>query len=291
MITFRLLIHQLKIGGKPIENYSFESNFSLNIMIQETAFSKIELPSRTKKPRSIGVTMMIDWGIPLNHQLDVLEISSDYIDMAKIAGTIAGLIPKRKLKEKLSAYHSFDISTSQGGLYFEYAYLKNQVEPFFEEIKSLGFSAIEVSDNLLSWNLDEKRRTIQLAINNFGLKVLGEVGRKDETLSNDFIIQDIAACLDAGAAAVFIEAYELFPDGEARHDLIAQIFKRFPKEKIIFELPVIVLPDITRNFKHKISTWMISEFGADVNLANVESDEILMTEMLRTRTGDNLIVE
>jgi len=108
--------------------------------------------------------MMIDWGIPVNHQLDILEVSSDFIDMAKIAGTIAGFLPEDNLKEKLVLYHRFDISTSPGGLFFKYAYLNNKVELFFEEVQTLGLSAIEVSDNLLNWTLTDKHKTIQLAV-------------------------------------------------------------------------------------------------------------------------------
>ena len=51
-------------------------------------------------------------------------------------------------------------------------------------------------------------------------------------------------------------------------------------EKIIYELPVVVLPGVSREFKHKVSSWMVAEFGRNVNLANVEWDEAWMTEML-----------
>ena len=51
-----------------------------------------------------------------------------------------------------------------------------------------------------------------------------------------------------------------------------------------------VLPGMSREFKHRVCTWMITEFGGDVNLANVEWDEVWMTEMLRRPTGNNLVV-
>jgi phosphosulfolactate synthase len=254
----------------------------------ETAFLDVSLPTRQAKPRDLGFTMMIDWGLPLSHQASVTESAGAYIDMAKIAATIAGLMPKEILIQKLANYKSADISTSQGGLFTEYAYLQGKLEPFFKEVSELGFSAVEISDNLLNWSLAEKRQTIRMAMDDFGLKVLGEVGRKEGVMSDDEVIEDIEVCLDCGVAAVFVEAYELFAGENIRSELISRIAENFPKEKIIYELPVIVLPGISREYKHKVSTWMVAEFGMDVNLANVEWDEIWMTEMLRRRIADNI---
>ncbi len=36
------------------------------------AFSQIPIPERQEKPRSMGLTMMIDWGLPLGLQKDCL---------------------------------------------------------------------------------------------------------------------------------------------------------------------------------------------------------------------------
>lgn len=256
----------------------------------ETAFSQVSLPERIGKPREYGLTMMIDWGMPLGHQTDLIDSAGYYIDMAKIAATITGLMPKEVVKKKLKAYAAAEISTSQGGLFTEYAYLNEKLDPFFEEVAALGFSAVEISDNLLEWSLDEKRRTIRKAIDEFGLSVLGEVGRKEGSMTIDEVLLDLDTCFDAGVSAVFIEAYELFAGEEIRSDLITEIAKKFPDEKIIYELPVVVLPGISREFKHKVSSWMVEQFGGDVNLANVEWDEIWMTEMLRRRLADNISV-
>ncbi|MAF50004.1 MAG: phosphosulfolactate synthase [Rhodospirillales bacterium] len=257
----------------------------------ETAFQKVPLPDRQAKPRENGITMMIDWGLPLLNQSGVTEAAGFYIDMAKIAATIAGLMPKKILKQKLANYKDFQISTSQGGLFTEYAYVKGKLNEFFGEVSELGFSAVEISDNLLDWSLKEKRKTIRMAIDDFGLKVLGEVGRKEGVMSDDQVLADLEVCLEAGSSAVFIEAYELFAGENIRSELISEIARRFPREKIIYELPVVVLPGISREFKHKVTSWMVAEFGSEVNLANVEWDEIWMTEMLRRRVADNLEIK
>lgn len=257
----------------------------------EMAFVDVCLPERGGKPRSCGLTMMIDWGLPLGHQIDTLDAVSHYVDLAKIAGTIAGLMPKEVLKRKLSAYSEAGIGTSPGGLFAEYAYLKGTLDPFFREASELGFSAVEISDNLLDWDLETKRKTIRKAIDEYGLIVHGEVGRKDDAMSNAAVLRDLDLCFSAGASGVYIEAFELFAGEKIRADLVEEIVKNFPDQKVIYELPVVVLPGISREFKHKVSTWMVAEFGRDVNLANVEWDEVWMTEMLRRRVADNLHIE
>ena len=55
-------------------------------------------------------------------------------------------------------------------------------------------------------------------------------------------------------SAVFIEAYELFAGEEIRGDLIKVISEKFPTEKILYGLPVDVLPGISRKFKHKVAS-------------------------------------
>lgn len=254
----------------------------------DTAFEFIDFPMRPSKPRSDGLTMMIDWGLPLALQSDVVAGANRYIDMAKIAGTIAGVMPRELLEEKIAAYRSAGISTSQGGLFTEMAYMQGKIEPFFERIAELGFDAVEISDNLLNWSLTDKEKTIRLAIEEFGLKVLGEVGRKDAAMDDDGLLEDLRITVDAGVTSVFVEAYELFAGDSIREDLIAKIAERHPSDTIIYELPVVVLPGVTREFKHKVALWMVDAFGSNVNLANVEWDEIWMTEIIRRRGADNL---
>ena len=255
----------------------------------ETSFAGI-LPERDGKPRSRGLTMMIDWGLPVGHQADVIESVGYYVDIAKIAGTIAGLMPKTVLEKKLANYAASGIKTSPGGLFAEYAILNNSLETYFEQAAQLGFSAVEISDNLVRWDLETKQATIRNARQNYGLTVIGEVGRKDAAMEDSYVLQDIEACFNAGASSVYIEAYELFAGETIREDLVASIERNFDDQTIIYELPVVVLPGISREFKHRVSTWMIAKFGGDVNLANVEWDEVWMTEMLRRRAADNLEV-
>lgn len=246
----------------------------------EFAFSSVPIPERETKPRKKGLTMMIDWGIPLELQEDCIEGQGLYVDEAKIAGSIPRVMPKEYLTQKISAYKAADIFTFPGGLFTELAIAQGNFDVFLEEIKTMGFSGIEVSDNLIKIDPKSKKETILKAVNEYGLTVMGEVGRKEGVMSDDELVADIENCLEAGASMVLIEAHELF-HGDIRQDALDAIAKNAPMEKIMFELPVTVLPDITKTYKTKILYWMISQFGTEVNLANVEWDEIYFTEISR----------
>jgi phosphosulfolactate synthase len=121
-------------------------------------------------------------------------------------------------------------------------------------------------------------------VENFDLSVMGEVGRKEGSLSDDELIADVENCLEAGAALVLLEAHELF-HGEIRQNVIDALAQRVPKEKLMFELPVAVLPDVTRDYKHRVCAWLVQHFGTEINLANVEWDEIYFTELVRRGMG------
>ena len=248
------------------------------------AFSQIPIPERQEKPRSMGLTMMIDWGLPLGLQEDCLATHGLYVDEAKIAASIPRVMPAETVQRKISVYASHKIPCFPGGLFAELAIAQGNYDQFLEEAKKVGFGAIEVSDNLLTLSPTDKKRYIRRAVEDFDLTVMGEVGRKEGSLSGDELIADVENCLEAGAALVLLEAHELF-HGEIRQDVIDALTQRVPKEKLMFELPVVILPDVTRDYKHRVCAWLVRHFGTEVNLANVEWDEIYVTEIVRRGMG------
>ena len=51
------------------------------------AFSFLDMPSRSEKPRVDGMTMCIDQGLGFDFVKGLLEMSSDYIDLWKLGWT------------------------------------------------------------------------------------------------------------------------------------------------------------------------------------------------------------
>ncbi len=248
------------------------------------SFSQIPIPDRQSKPRSQGLTMMIDWGLPPGIQEDCIKTHGIYVDEVKIAAGIPRLMPTDILKTKIELYCNQQIPCFPGGLFTELAIAQDNYDHFMEEAVKVGFKAIEVSDNLLTLKAGDKKRYIRRAVEDFGLAVMGEVGRKEGSMSGDELIADVENCLEAGASLVLLEAHELF-HGEIRQDVIDALTRRVPEDRLMFELPVVVLPDVTRDYKHRVCSWLVRQFGTEVNLANVEWDEIYFTEIVRRGMG------
>lgn len=252
----------------------------------ETAFADIPKPERQGKPRTRGLNMMIDWGLGLAAQQDALEISGYYIDKAKIAATLPAVLPKDVLQKKIALYRQYDIDVATGGLFSELTLKQNTYDAYLKEAREIGFTSIEVSDNLLRMSAKEKTSAIRYAIEEHGFKVYGEVGKKEGKLTDDEAINDIGVCLKAGAEAVYLEAAEMYAEGNKLRDgLIKRISETYPMEKLIFELPVVIIPGSSHASKIKAADQLIATFGTEVNIANIEHYEIMVLEIYRLGMG------
>lgn len=247
----------------------------------ETMFQMIDVPKRDAKPRKKGINMMIDWGLGVEEQRDIIKSSGYYIDKAKIAAAIPAVMPKEILQAKIKMYHDAGISVAPGGLFAELTLKQDNFEAYLEEIKRAGFKAIEISDNLLKISPENKRKAILMAIEDYDLVVYGEVGRKEGRLTDDVIIRDTAVCLDAGCELVYLEAAELFDGDHAREGIINRLAKEFGLDKLVFELPVVVIQGSSHWAKLKVAAKLISTLGTDVNMANIEHYELYLLEIMR----------
>ncbi len=244
-------------------------------------FQGIAVPGRQGKPRTRGLTMMIDWGMPLDRQDGVVAASGIYIDKAKIAAGIPRVMPLDLLKAKLAAYREAGISTANGGLFTELALQQGSYDVLLRDLVEIGFDAVEVSENLAPLSARQKTDAVRKARDAYGLRVLGEVGRKEGRMTDDEIIRDVATYLAAGAESVYLEAAEIFAGSTPRERLIGRLNDGFQPEALIYELPVTVLPGVTRDMKHKTAARLVQLMGTEVNLANVEHDELYLLECIR----------
>jgi phosphosulfolactate synthase len=253
-------------------------------------FGFMKVPERPGKPRDVGITMMIDWGLGVERQRDLLNISGPFIDIAKIAVGLSGVIAEGVLKEKIRVYADHQIDAFIGGMFLEYG-MKHQgmsVAPrYFEEARRLGFRAVEVSDNAVDIPLEDKYELIRMGRQDFGLKILGEVGSKTEVSSPDAMVKGIQGCLKAGAWKVFVEGAEFTgkADGALLTDVIERVTRGVDVKDILFELPGRWIPNVHGCGIHDMEVFLIEQFGPEVNIANVAPDEVLELETLRTGVG------
>jgi len=253
-------------------------------------FSNIPIDKRREKPREFGLTVILDRGLGLQAEKDLLDLAAGYIDLAKnITGT-AALIDSQTLRTKIDLYHQYNISVFPGGQFLEYAIAKAKVRGYFSDVIKAGFTWVEVSDNLIDISSDKKCSLIKMASQEYGLKVLGETGSKKVSSDLKKLIKDIKDCLNCGAWKVMFEAAELFENGRFKNEVIEAISQELDITKIIFELPGPWIPKTTASDIYSLQVWLIENLGSEVNIANVEPYEVLSLETERTNLGAHMKV-
>ncbi len=248
---------------------------------------KFIAPYRLEKPRKTGITMMLDKGMGLRVLEDLMEVSGEYIDLAKFGWGTSALHDRKLIQDKAEMYLSYDIIPYPGGTLFELAYIKNKFNEFLDESDKLGFGAVEISDGSTNISLEERRAVISKAKER-GFTVISEVGKKDPVEDGKLNVENrvdlINFDIDAGADMVLIEAREGGKNigiydglGNIKEDDLEALAKT-NMEKIIWEAPL----------KNQ-QTDLILKFGANVNLGNIAPEEVTALEtMRRGLRGDTL---
>ena len=237
----------------------------------------LTLPRRAVKPRSSGLTMVIDGGIPLGQFADLIELGAEYIDFVKFGwGTsvVTGC-----LRQKIAVLDSHGIEFYFGGTLFEKFVVQGRFEDFRRYCEEYGARHIEVSNGTIVLSNAEKAGYIRKLAPDF--RVVSEVGFKDpgrsEMLPPSEWVAAIKEDLDAGASIVTLEAREsgssgiCRPDGELRYGLIEDVLHAgISIDSLLFEAPTTAL-----------QTHMIGRIGPDVNLGNVPATGVIGLETLR----------
>ena len=231
--------------------------------------------------------MMIDDGLPLGLARDIVELSGDYIDLAKIKTGTARFYPRTLLQKKLKLYKKNRIQPFLGGQFHEYVFAtqgEKALAQYYAESRALGFEAIEISDNTVPLTDAQRRSQIRAAVK-AGLIVYGEVGSK-ETMSNPkLLIGQARLCFDSGAALVLVEAAELVEKGKLRKKTIDLLVKSLDMSRVMIELPGPWISDVRSCDIEDMKKALVNALGPDINLANVPPSSIIDTEATRNGLG------
>ncbi len=245
------------------------------------------LLGRFDKPRSNGMTMIIDKGLGLTETREMLDLAADYIDFIKLGFGTSAFYSQELLEEKIRMVRSYNVDIFPGGTFLEVAILQTKMHVFIKKARALGFTALEVSDGTI--NISQPIRTLAIKEGlNQGLKVLGEVGKKDprDMVETERICEQIEKDLLDGAYKVIVEGREsgkgvVIYDrkGAIKEEELNRLLNNIQdKNKILWEAPM----------KDQQQT-LIKRFGPNVNLGNVQPNEILALEALRVGLrGDTL---
>jgi phosphosulfolactate synthase len=235
------------------------------------------LPSRATKPRSTGLTMVIDGGIPLRLFTDIVSSTPEYIDFVKFGWGTA--IVTGGIRQKIDVLREHGIGFYFGGTLFEKYVMQERFDDFKRFCVEHGASHVEVSNGTILMSNAEKASYIRKLTGDF--TVVSEVGFKDPDRSEqlppskwvEYINEDLAA----GATMVTLEAREsgksgiCRPDGALRFGLIEDVLSAgITHGNLLFEAPSTAL-----------QTYFVTRLGADVNLGNVPASAIIGLETLR----------
>ena len=251
------------------------------------AFVPLSPGRSAEKPRTSGRTMFIDWGLEMARVEGLMRLAGNYVDIVKIPIGTSRLYDEALLREKFDVYHRHDVLTFVGGGFVEHMYATEGMKSLrrmFKEAKRVGFDILEISDNYISLNKDERQTQIRMAIEE-GLTVYGEVGSKHEKTDAETLIRQVEECYEAGAAGVVLEGAELVENGEIDRQLLDGITAGLDLTKAMIEVPGPWISGVTWSMVQDLIKLLIKEVGPDVNLGNIMPDDILHTEALRVGLG------
>lgn len=237
-------------------------------------FNLTSIPQRHAKPRTSGITMVMDKGLSINEVKNFLSIAHPYLDLVKLGFGTSYVTPN--LREKIETYHSYNIPVYFGGTLFEAFLIRNQFEDYIRVCQEYNIQYMEVSDGSMTMPHIEKCGYIE-KLTKYGT-VLSEVGSKDAThiIPPYKWIEQMRAELEAGSSYVIAEAREsgnvgiYRGSGEVREGLVNEILTQIPAEKILWEAP-----------QKEQQFYFLELLGCNANLGNIAPTEVIPLETMR----------
>ena len=242
-------------------------------------FDAIQLPPFPAKPRSVGLTSIIDKGLAPAEAQQLAAVAGEWMDVVKLGWGTSRLQPGDVLARKIQSYKAAGIAPATGGTLLEVAFAQDCVPAFLRGARNVGFEIIEVSNGVHPMSETQKLELIR-QIRGEGFRVWSEVGKKDPTEDAGLTIEDrlsaIESELEAGAEKVILEAREsgtvgIFDSkGKPVVELLSAVAENVGIEHIVFEAP-----------QKSQQVWLIHQLGRCVNLGNIPANEAIPVATLR----------
>lgn len=237
-------------------------------------FNLTQMPERLVRPRTNGITMVMDKGLSIEEAKNFMSVSYPHVDIVKLGFGTAVVTPN--LEEKIEVYKSYDIPIYFGGTLFEAYLVRNQIDDYIAICKHFGVDYVEVSDGSITIPHAEKCGYIEKMTKH--ATVLSEVGSKDAThiIPPYKWIELMKAELEAGSTYVIAEAREAGNvgiyrgSGEVREGLVQEILTQIPSKKIIWEAP-----------QKAQQLYFLELIGCNANLGNIPPNEVIALEAMR----------
>jgi phosphosulfolactate synthase len=234
---------------------------------------------RQNKPRTLGKTMVIDKGLGLNAFEDLLNTSSEHLDMIKIGFGTSPLYPLPILRKKIEMAEAYGICIYPGGTFLEVAIVQDEVCSFFEMMVDLGFTGLEISDGSIEMKRELRNELIERGLDQ-GFEVITEYGKKGwgSSIEIEELIETVGLDVDRGAQLVTIEAREsgmgvgIFDEqGTCKDEELNRVLSAIPAHDILlWEAPL-----------KSQQVHLLQILGPEIHLGNIFPQEIIALEALR----------
>ncbi len=243
-------------------------------------------PIRAARPRTRGITMVIDSGMPTGAFTDVIDSHGDLVDLVKFGwGTC---LVTRDLSRKLDVLRAAGIAFYFGGTLFEHHLWGDRLGEFVHLLRAHRATHVEVSNGTIPLDQHEKAGYVRLLAREF--TVISEVGFKDagrsETLAPSDWVAAMQEDLDSGASLVTAETREsgrsgmARADGSLRADVLGAVLSSVDPVRVLFEAPT-----------KSLQVDLIRAAGPQVNLGNISTGDIVGLETLRLGLRADTLME
>jgi phosphosulfolactate synthase len=234
----------------------------------------LDLPSRPGKPRTEGLTHVMDKGMNLRDIEGMFDVGGEFVDIVKFGWGTSYVT--NNLEKKIALYRSFETPVVCGGTLFEVVVARGKLAEYKRWLLEQRFSHVEISDGAIEIPRERKLELIAEFAQDF--TVLSEVGSKDADVNYApyLWVQWSREELEAGAWKVITEAREsgtagIFrPTGELRTGLVDELTHELDVGDLIFEAPT-----------KAAQAWFVKHLGPEVNLGNIPPEEVIPLETLR----------
>lgn len=231
-------------------------------MERNPIFDCLHLPAASPKPRRTGMNLCLDDGLGVRQTADALSVVGDYVDVIRIGRAGAAIFPAQWLRQKADVCDEYGVTLEIGGPLYEVAFIQGKVPTYFDAVKELSISALEVSVNVIEPSDRELFGDISLAAGK-GIEVFFEYGRKypdDRPFDVGDAVRTCRRALDAGAAFVQLERAEIDLLIDDERDALLELARSVGYDKLTFE---------AGPRKPQLAARLLRLLGGEVNLASL----------------------
>ena len=175
--------------------------------------SFLDVPTREGKPRSRGLTHVIDKGLNLREIEGLFDTAGEYVDIVKLGWGTSYVT--NNLEKKTALYRSFSTPVVCGGTLFEAVYAQGKLDEYKRWLEHYRFSHVEISDGTIEIPREHEARAHRRLLARLRRPLRGRL----EGLGGQHRPLPVGAVDARGARRRSLEGDRRGPRGRHRRDL------------------------------------------------------------------------